>query len=52
VTVEGHGSFLCEPHELDSMLADMNESGEEKLAVEHVWMTDDAFERLPEFTGF
>lgn len=52
ITLKGHGSFICEPHELESMLQDMNEDGGSELIVDDVWMTDDEVDRLPEFTGF
>ncbi len=52
VTLKGHGSFICDPHELKENLECMNEEGDNELIVEDVWMTDDEVAKLPEFTGF
>lgn len=52
VTFKGLGSFYCEPHEVESFCADMQEDEPVEHAVEWVWMTDDEFDKLPDFQGF
>lgn len=53
VIYEGLGSFICEPHEVDGMIADMDENSDTlRPSIEYVWMTDDEFNRLEDFQGF
>ena len=45
-------SFICLPEELAGMLEAHSEDGDVKYEVSDVWMTDEEYERLPEFEGF
>ena len=52
VTFKELGSFYCQPNEVESMCTDMQEDEPVEHTVEYVWMTDDEFDKLPDFQGF